>query len=473
MDKNTELNPVITGLIDKARAAARQVENYTQQQIDNVCLAIAWEVYKDENIAQLARLAVEESGMGVYEDKIKKHKGKIMGVIYDVTRPDAKSVGVISYDAEKGITKYAKPVGVVGALCPATNPTATPGSNAVSILKGRNAVIFAPHPRSKKASALAVEFMRRGLKKVGAPEDLIQVIAEPSIELSTQLMSAVDVVVATGGGPMVKAAYSSGTPSYGVGPGNSCTIAAEDADVNDVAAKIFMSKTFDNATSCSSENSLIIHNSIYDKLIAALEKLGAYSVSDKERAVLKDHMWKEDKTGHMVINMKVVCQSAVKIAADAGITLADNIKMIMVKGDNDIEKDLFAREKLSPVLTVYRYNAFDEALSILIRLTDNYGTGHSSGIHTFKKEYIEKLGAVMRSSRILVRQPQAQGNGGAFFNGMPSTVTLGCGSWGGNSTTENINFRHFLNITWLSEPIERARPSDEEMWGNFFAKYGK
>jgi len=468
-----EESPVITDLVSKAKIAVKQIENYTQQQINDVCLAIGWEVYKDENIQQLARLAVDESGMGVYEDKLKKHKGKILGVVSDVLNPKAISVGVIEHDAEKGITKYAKPVGVVGALCPVTNPTATPGSNAVSILKGRNAVIFAPHPRSKKASALAVQFMRNGLKKVGAPEDLIQVIEEPSVELSTQLMAAVDVVMATGGGPMVKAAYSSGTPSFGVGPGNSCTIAAEDADVDDVAAKIFMSKTFDNATSCSSENSLIIHNSIYDKLIAALVKLGSYVVNDTERADLKNLMWKEDKTGHMVINAKIVCQSAVKIAADIGITLPDSVKMIMVPGESEIEKDLFAREKLSPVLTVYCFDNFDEAMSILIRLTDNYGTGHSCGIHTFNKEYIERLGKTMRSSRILVRQPQAQGNGGAFFNSMPSTVTLGCGTCSGTTTTENINYRHFINITWLSEPIERKRPTDDEMWGDFFKKYGK
>jgi len=468
-----EQNTVITDLVTKARAAARQIENYTQRQIDDVCLAIAWEVYKDENIQQLAKLAVEDSGMGVYEDKIKKHKGKIMGVISDVTSPDAKSVGVIEYDAGKGITKYAKPVGVVGALCPVTNPTATPGSNAVTILKGRNAVIFAPHPRAKKATALAVQFMRNGLKKAGAPEDLIQVIEEPSVELSNQLMAAVDVVMATGGGAMVKAAYSSGTPSFGVGPGNACSIVAEDADVDDVAAKVFMSKTFDNATSCSSENSLIIHNSLYDKLTAALVKLGTYVVSDMERAALKSLMWKEDKTGHMVINAKIVCQSAVKIAADAGIALSDSIKMILVAGESEIEKDLFAKEKLSPVLTVYRFDTFDEAMSILIRLTDNYGTGHSCGIHTFNKNYIERIGLTMRSSRILVRQPQAQGNGGAFFNGMPSTVTLGCGTWGGNITTENINYRHFINVTWLSEPIERKRPTDEEMWGDFFKKFGR
>ena len=178
---------IIGELVNKARAAAKQIENYTQQQINDVCLAIGWEVYKDENIQQLARLAVDDSGMGVYEDKIKKHKGKIMGVICDVISPDAKSVGVIERDVEKGITKYAKPVGVVGALCPVTNPTATPGSNAISILKGRNAVIFAPHPRSKKASALAVQFMRNGLKKVGAPENLIQVIEEPLLNFQPGL----------------------------------------------------------------------------------------------------------------------------------------------------------------------------------------------------------------------------------------------------------------------------------------------
>lgn len=462
---------IITQLVEKARKAQAQVAHYTQQQIDDVCLAVGWQVYNDENIQKLARLAVDETDMGRYEDKLAKHKGKVMGVLDDIK--DAKSVGLIEVDEAKGLRKYAKPIGVVGALCPVTNPTATPASNGISILKGRNAVIFAPHPKAKAATALAVDFMRAGLKQVGAPEDLVQVVAEPSIELTGELMAAVDLVVATGGGAMVKAAYSSGTPAFGVGPGNACQIIAEDADLDDVAAKLFLSKCFDNATSCSSENSIVVHTAVYDALMEKLVSGGAYLATGGEREALKGHMWKLNKKGHQALNPAIICQSAEAIAQAAGIAVPTGTKMLLAEGEADIEQDLFAEEKLSPVLTVYRYTNFDEGLSILVRLTDNAGTGHSSGICTFNQEYIDRLGQTMRSSRILVRQPMAQGNGGNFFNGMPSTTTLGCGTWGGNITTENIHYKHFINVTWLSLPIDRKRPSDEEIWGGFWQRHGK
>lgn len=467
----TESQAVIKELVDKARAAQQQVANYTQEQIDEVCLSVSWQMYNDEIISILAKNAVEETKMGVYEDKIKKHKGKVLGLMRDII--DAKSVGLIERDEEKGISKYAKPVGVVGALTPVTNPTATPASNALSILKGRNAVIFAPHPTSKNSSKLAVDYMREGLKKVGAPEDLIQIIAEPSIELTGELMKQVDLVLATGGSAMVKAAYSSGTPSYGVGPGNSVQIIAEDADIVDAAAKIAMSKQFDNATSCSSENSIIVHEDIYDGFLEELKKNNGYLCDDVEKEKLKAWMWVPNKKGYVGLNPQIIARSAVKIAGDAGFQVDENIKMLMVEGKMPVETEQFSQEKISPVLTIFKYSAFEEAVKILTDLTDMVGTGHSCGIHTFNKDYIEFLGQTMKTSRILVRQPQAQGNGGNFFNGMPSTVTLGCGTWGGNITTENINYRHFLNVTWVSEPLPPAKPTDEEMWGNFWSKYGK
>ena len=466
-----ETTSVIDDLVRKARAAQKKVAQYTQAQIDEVCKAVAWQVYKDENIQKLARLAVDETGMGRYEDKIAKHKNKIFGAIVDALA--AKTVGLIERDEAKGISKYAKPVGVVGALTPTTNPTATPGSNGILILKGRNAVIFSPHPRSKNATALAVGMMRNGLKTVGAPEDLVQVIAEPSIDATNELMKKVDLIVATGGGPMVKAAYSSGKPAYGVGPGNSCQIIAEDADVNDAAEKIKTSKTFDYATSCSSENSIIIHKSIYEKMLRALQERGGRLCSAEEKARLKELMWKPNKHGAMIINGDIVAKSAVVIAAGANINVPENTTMLLVEGDMPLEKDMFAQEKLSPVLTIYRYDKFEEGVEILTRLTDNCGTGHSCGIHTFNKEYIEYLGQNMRTSRIVVRQPQAAANGGAFFNGMPSTVTMGCGTWGNNITTENISIKHFINVTWLSEPLPFNRPAEDSVWGDYFAKYGK
>ena len=466
-----EEKAIIQGLIERARIAQEQIENYTQQQIDDVVLSVGWQVYNDENITKLAELAVSETGMGNVEDKFKKHKGKVLGVLKDVK--GAKSVGLVEVDEAKGITKYAKPVGVVGALCPVTNPTATPASNTISILKGRNAVIFAPHPRSKACSKLAVDYMRAGLKKVGAPEDLIQIIEEPSIESTGLLMKGVDLVLATGGGAMVKAAYSSGTPAYGVGPGNSVQIIAEDADVVDAMKKVALSKVFDNATSCSSENSIIVHESVYDQAIEVLKGENGVLFNKEDKAKLKDWMWQVNRKGYLALNPSIVAKAATVIAKDAGLSVPDSTKMLMVEGDLPVEKDHFSEEKLCPVLTIWKYSTFDEAVDILVRLTTVSGTGHSCGIHTQTDAYVERLGLEMKTSRIMVNQPQAPANGGNFFNGMASTTTLGCGTWGGNITTENINYKHFLNLTWVSKLIPVVKPSDDEMWGEFFDKYGK
>lgn len=464
-----ESKKIIAALVEKARVAQEKISNYTQEQIDEVCVAIGWEVYNDENIKVIAEQAVMETKMGTVEDKIAKHKNKVLGVLKDIK--GAKSVGLIETDEVKKIRKYAKPVGVVGALTPVTNPTATPSSNAITILKGRNAVIFAPHPKAKISSKMAIDFMRQGLKKVGAPEDLIQIIEEPSIEATGELMKQVDVVLATGGGAMVKAAYSSGTPAYGVGPGNSCQIIAEDADAIDAANKIFISKKFDNATSCSSENSIIIHESLYDQVVNELTRLGSYFVKGEERDKLEQHMWIVNKKGYRSINGGIVAKSALEIADGAGISVPEGTKILMVEGAEDIEGDFFSQEKLSPVLTIFKCKNFADGYEKLVRLTDNCGTGHSCGLHSFNQEYIDFLGQNMKSSRIVVNQPQAAANGGAFFNGMPSTTSLGCGSWGGNITTENIYYKHFLNVTWVSEYLTPVRPTDEEIFGDYFKKF--
>lgn len=462
---------MISELVEKARAAQKQIENYTQEQIDEVALSVGWQLYKDENIAECARVAVEETGMGVYEDKIKKHKVKVGGVCRDILT--AKTVGIIERNEAMGITKYAKPVGVIGALTPVTNPTATCGSNGVGILKGRNAVIFAPHPRAKVPCRVACEFMRKGLRMVSAPEDLVQYIQEPSINLSQELMRQVDLVVATGGAPMVKAAYSSGTPAYGVGAGNPVIIVAEDADLTDAAQKITISKTFDNATSCSSDNSLVIHASVFDRMVAELVKQGGYLCNPEEKQKLEKWMWPpSDKKGHLALNMKVVAVSAKRIAADAGIQAPDATKMIMVMGENP-GMDRFSGEKISPVLALWRYQKFDEALETVKKLHAYAGLGHSCGLYTFNQEYIHKAASSLKVSRVLVRQAHAPSAGGNLWNGMPSTVSLGCGTWGGNITNENIHWKHFINVTWLSEPIDPAKITDADLFGRLWAKYGK
>ena len=466
MDDSKEL---IKQIVGKARQAQEQIAEYQQEEIDELCLAVGWEVYHERNIEKLAKLAVRETGMGNYIDKMKKHRAKVLGVIKDIR--GAKSVGLIEKNVETGISKYAKPVGIVGVLTPVTNPTATPASNAISILKGRNAIIFSPHPLAKRSSRLAVDLMREGLARVEAPVDLLQIIEEPSLDKTRHLMEQVDLVLATGGSAMVKAAYSSGTPAYGVGPGNSCQIIAEDADLEDAIKKVTASKTFDHATSCSSENSLIIDQKVYDQVLEQLKKNQGYLCNLAEKEKLAGWMWVPNKNKKLALNSKIIARAASEIAAGAGLSVPVKTKMLIVEGSRPIENDRFSGEKISPVLTLWKSACFEDSLKLLKELTDFAGSGHSCGIHTFNPKYIERLGQEMKISRIMVRQPQAAANGGTFSNGMPSTVTLGCGTWGGNITTENINYRHFLNITWLSEPIKEEKPSDEQVWGQFWQKY--
>jgi len=462
---------IIDELVKKARTAQKQIENYTQEQIDEVCLSVGWQVYKDDNIAACAKIAVEETGMGVYEHKLKKHKVKVLGVCRDILK--AKTVGVIERDETTGITKYAKPVGVVGALSPVTNPTATPASNSVSILQGRNAVIFAPHPKAKRSCKVACDFMREGLKKVGAPVDLIQYIEEPSIPRSQELMRQVDLVLATGGAVMVKAAYSSGTPSYGVGAGNPVVIVAEDADVPDAAEKIVISKTFDNATSCSSDTSIVIHESVYDELVAEFKKRGGYLCSEDEKSKLEQWMWVPTKEpAKLALNLKIVAISATRIAADAGIEVPENTSMLMVEAEN-AGLDRFSGEKISPVLALWKYKTIEDAVAKVTRLHEYAGMGHSCGLYSFNPAYIDKVASELKVSRVIVRQAHAPSAGGNLWNGMPSTVTLGCGTWGGNITTENIHWKHFINVTWLTEPIEPVKVADADVFGSMWEKHGQ
>ncbi len=462
---------IIFEIVSRARIAQAQVADYTQEQIDDVCRAVAWQTYCDANIKICAETAVEETGMGNVADKITKHKVKVLGSLIESLK--GKTVGLIEENVELGIRKYAKPVGVIGALAPVTNPTATPASNAIAILKGRNAVILAPHPKAKRSAKVVCDFMRAGLKTVGAPEDLVQFIAEPTLELSQELMRQVDLVLATGGPGVVKAAYSSGKPAYGVGAGNAVAIVAEDTDIKDAAKKIHLSKVFDNATSCSSENSIVVQDGIYSALLDALRAEGAYVCTAAEKDALEKVIWVANKEGVFGINGKVVALSAEKIAGMAGFQIPAGTRMLAVECADARANSRWRGEKLSPVLTVWRYSGFDQALDILKTLTDYAGTGHSSGIHTFNAGYIEKLALAQKSSRIMVRQPMAPGNGGNFFNGMPSTTSLGCGTWAGNSTTENIHWKHFINVTWVSEPFKPVRPADDEVWGSFWKKYGR
>jgi len=293
------------------------------------------------------------------------------------------------------------------------------------------------------------------------------------VALSQELMRQVDLVLATGGAAMVKSAYSSGKPAYGVGAGNPVIVVAEDADLADAAEKIRISKSFDNATSCSSDNSLLIQVGVFDRMVAELKKQGGHLCNPEEKVRLEKWMWVANaKTGEVTLNPKVVAISARRIAADAGITVPDTTRMLMVIGETPGE-ERFSGEKISPVLALWRYQTIDEAIDLISKLHRYAGLGHSCGIYTFNPDYIHQVASAAKVSRVLVRQAHAPSAGGHFHNGMPSTVTLGCGTWGGNITTENIHWKHFINVTWVSEPLPVAKPTEEEIWGPLWAKYGR
>lgn len=454
-------------LLRRARAAQREVEFWPQEKVDEMVASVGWEVYQADHARACARSAVEETGMGVYEDKVLKHQKKTLGTLRDLH--GLRTVGVIEENREKGLIKVAKPVGVVGALTPVTNASSTITVNGLAILKCRNAVIFAPHPSAKRTCQLTCDFMRAGLRRVGAPEDLVLNLTEPSIELTQALMIEVDLIVATGGSAMVKAAYSSGTPSYGVGAGNSVTVVDETADLDDAARKIFLSKTFDNATSCSSENSAVILAEVFDGMLSRFQSHGGYLCSAAEKALLREAMWPDG----VHLNRKVAGQPARKIAQMAGLAVPETTTFLIVLGEVIGAQDPFAGEKMSPVLTLWKVKNFDEAVETVQALTSFAGLGHSCGLHTTRHERILALGERARVSRMMVRQPQCYANSGNYDNGMPFSLTLGCGTWGGNITSENIHWKHFLNITWISVPIDPLVPDEQLIFGTHWEKFGK
>lgn len=456
----------IQEMVAKAREAQRLIEFYTQEQIDELVAAAGWEIYQREHAEACARKAHQETGLGVYEDKVLKHQKKILGTLRDLKV--VRSADIVEEFPELGLLKVLKPAGVVGALIPVTNPTSSIGCNGLSILKGRNAMIFAPHPKAKECGAIAAGYLRDGIVKAGGPADLVQIIEEPSVELTQELMREVDLVVATGGPGMVKAAYSSGTPAYGVGAGNATVIVDETADLMDAAEKIFKGKTFDYATSCSSENSVVIEAGIYDQMVANLKKFGGYLCSSQEKAKLQETMWPDGHT----LNRQIVAQSASKIAELSGFKVPADTSFLMVEGSTPGPEDLFTGEKLSVVLTLWRYKGFDEAIQYVRSITGYSGYGHSCGIHSTNENRVRELAIKAPVSRMMVRQPQSHANSGNWDNGMPFSLTLGCGTWGNNATSENITWKHFVNVCWVSTPIKPVVPQEEEIFGEYWAKYG-
>jgi sulfoacetaldehyde dehydrogenase len=448
-------------LVEKARAAMRAIEDYDQAKIDRLCQAVAWSTANEKTFTRLAHMSVEESGLGDLEGRPNK-RFKIMGILRDALRQ--KSMGIIEENPEKGIVKYAKPAGVIASLVPVTNAALTESGNGINALKCKDAIIFSPHPASYKTTNETVRIMRAALAKQSAPEDIFQCIEKPSIPLAQELMAVCDLTIATGGPAMVRAAYSSGKPAYGVGAGNATMVIDETANIEEAARNTRLSKTSDNGSGCSSDGNLLVEASIYDRFLEQLQSEGGYLVGDSEKMLLQKALW--DSEGHRTTN--TVARPATKIAGIAGFQIPAGKKFLIVKEDKIGKEHPFSSEKLCVVLSIFKYSGFENALQMVRQIYDVGGKGHSCGIYSFNDDHIHRLALVAPVSRIMVRQPQSKANAGAFNNGMPMTSSLGCGIWGGNVTNENVSLKHYMQVTWVSRPIAEDRPSESELFGEFY-----
>jgi sulfoacetaldehyde dehydrogenase len=447
------------GLLQRARAAMQTAETYDQARVDRLCQAIGWAAGNEVTATRLARMSVEESGMGSPEPR---RRAKVLGILRDALRQ--KSMGIIEEDPAKAIVKYAKPAGVIASLIPVTSPYITPIGIAIYAVKCRDAVIFSPHPASRKTTNETVRLMRQALAVQGAPEDLVQCVERPSIPLAKELMALCDLTIATGGPAMVRAAYGSGKPAYGVGAGNATMIIDETADIAEAARNTRISKTNDHGSGCSADGNLLVEESIYNALLAQLQMEGGYLVNEQQKDLLRKAYWDED--GHRT--PETIARPATVVAERAGFALPPDKTFLIVEETQIGRRHLFSTEKLGTVLAVFKYRGFDDALDKVRQIFETGGKGHSCGIYSFDDDHIHRLALAAPVSRIMVRQVQSAANAGTFTNGMPMTSSMGCGIWGGNITNENISLKHYMNVTWVSRPIPEDRPSEAELFGEFY-----
>lgn len=457
-EEKTNEEVVISELMQKARMAQKQVEYCTQEQVRELASAIGW--YAINSAERWAKFNFEETKMGDVQSKINRTQSRARGLMRDLK--EAKTVGIIEEIPEKCLVKIAKPVGVIGAMVPVTVPAGVVFIKSMNAIMGRNAIICSPHPKAKKTTNMVVNELRALVKRFGYPEDLIQCIEQPTMALSKELMKQCDLIVATGGAGMVKSAYSSGTPAYGVGAGNVVTVVDETADLTDAAKKTVESQLNDLAIGCSTENSLVIQKDVYSKMIEELKKQGAHLCDAEEKEKLKNTLWVD---GHL--NGDIICTSASNIAEKSGFLVPEGTTCILVEETGYGKEFPFSGEKLSVVVTLYKYNTFEEAIETVNGIQAYSGAGHSCGIHSFNDDRILDYALKTYTTRVGVRVAQGKANAGNWSNGMPFTISLGCGTWGGNIASENITWKHYINTTWVIREIPDFKtPTDEELFGN-------
>lgn len=449
MEFKQETISYIEELISNGRKAMKEIEDLTQEDVRSLCKAIALLSVERAEVWSKA-LYTENGGSGRLESKIARNTARPLGLAAQLD--DVKTVGVIEEDPDGYLVKIAKPLGVVASLVPMTVPCGLVACQTIFGLMSKNAMIFSPHPRTKKVTAFVVNDLRELLGRLGYPKDLLQCVEKPSMETTQVLMKQADFVVATGGAPMVKAAYSSGTPAFGVGAGNSISFVDETADLEEVANGIMLAETNDWGAGCSTENSAIILESIYDETVAELKKVGGYLCNEEEKEKLIAAIWKD---GHL--NTECIIHSPQHIAQQAGFSVPDDCKFIMAEETQWGEEYKMTEEKLSPVIALWKVKNIDEAIELANNIHSISGAGHSCSIHSKDEANILKWASKTKTSRVAVNTNTGLNNAGAYNNKMPWTFSLGCGSWGGNAFSENNSFKHYHNTTW----VYRMMPSVE------------
>ena len=459
-------------IVDRVIAGARKAQlafevSGSQDRYDQAAQAVGWAIMEPTRNRSLAELAVQTTGLGNVADKITKNHRKTLGLLRDIA--DAKTYGIISDDPATGITEIARPLGVVGAVVPSTNPAATPANNIINAVKSGNAIVLSPSPKGIASCELLLDYIYAEFDKIGIDRDLVQMLPAPGSKAKTQRMLEMsDLVVVTGSQNNVRRAYTCGTPAIGVGAGNVTVIVDETANLAEAAAKITASKTFDNATSCSSENALVVVDEIYDAFVQAMAQEGGALVTDEAAIIAK--LWPD---GHL--NRSVIAQDADKMLEALGMvgTVPATTKFLAVETSGIGADHPLSGEKLSRVVALYRARDFADAKAIASRILTHQGAGHSIGIHSALEARALELGREVPTCRVIVNQAHCFATGGAFNNGLPFSLSMGCGSWGGNSIDGNLNWRHFVQTTKVTREIPAREPALEDIFANYWARAGK
>lgn len=458
-DIKQEQRDYIADLVNKGRAAMKEIEHLTQDDVRKIAKAIGC-LSCERAEAWCNALFEENGGMGRLDSKIARIKARPLGLAAQVD--GVKTVGVIEEDPEGYLVKIAKPLGVIASLVPMTVPAGLVSCQVIFGLMSKNAMIFSPHPRTKKVTNFVVNDLRELLGRMGYPRDLLQCIEKPSLALTDVLMKEADYVVATGGAAMVKAAYSSGTPAFGVGAGNSVSFVDNSADLAETANGIMLAETNDWGAGCSTENSVAIHEAVYDQMIEELKKVGGYLCTEAEKEKLVSTLWKDGK-----INIDCIIRSPQHIAKMSGFEVPEDCTFIMAEETHCGREYPLTEEKLSPVIAVWKVKDVDDAIDLVNRIHEVSGAGHSCSIHSTNEENIMKYSCGTHTSRVAVNTCTGLYNAGAYNNKMPWTFSLGCGSWGGNSYSENNSFQHYHNTTWVYRQMPYgSAPDKKEVFGD-------